>query len=124
MEASLYLLCGTSGSARAFWLGPHDMGGCRRCRPVLRHPRPADLDASAKAGEARVETVEEEWLEARRRVNVRRFPDHASTLVARWNALAFVPDPVGLLQEIHRVLEPGGRWVLGPSLEVHARREG
>ncbi len=38
-----------------------------------------------------------------------RFPDHAFTLVTLWDVLDFVPDPVGLLQEIHRVLEPGGR---------------
>jgi len=38
-----------------------------------------------------------------------RFADHAFTLVTLWDVLDFVPDPVGLLQEIHRVLEPGGR---------------
>lgn len=37
-----------------------------------------------------------------------RFADHAFTLVTLWDVLDFVPDRVGLLQEIHRVLEPGG----------------
>jgi len=172
MEKSLCPLCGNGGSAREFWLGPRDMVRCRRCRLVFRHPRPADLDVSAEAGEARVETVEEEWLGARRGMNFRRFldrwagtpgqlldvgcghgrflamardrgwevtgidvspaavryaregfgvpamcgdlkgfrfPDHAFTLVTLWDVLDFVPDPIGLLQEIHRVLEPGGR---------------
>ena len=38
-----------------------------------------------------------------------RFPDQAFTLVTLWDVLDFVPDPVGLLREIHRVLEPDGR---------------
>lgn len=37
-----------------------------------------------------------------------RFPDGAFGLVTLWNVLEFVPDPVGFLREIHRVLEPGG----------------
>lgn len=36
------------------------------------------------------------------------FPSGSFTLVTLWNALDFVADPVGLFQEIHRVLEPGG----------------
>ena len=38
-----------------------------------------------------------------------QFPAYSFTVVTLWNVLDFVPDPVGLLQEIHRVLEPGGR---------------
>lgn len=37
-----------------------------------------------------------------------QFPAGSFDLVTLWNALDFVPDPVGLLQEVHRVLEPGG----------------
>lgn len=37
-----------------------------------------------------------------------RFPDRSFKLATLWNVLELVPDPVGFLQEIHRVLEPGG----------------
>ena len=40
------------------------------------------------------------------------FPDGAFSLVTLWNVLEFVPDPVGLLREVHRVLEPGGTLFL------------
>lgn len=40
------------------------------------------------------------------------FPSHAFTLVTLWNVLEFVPDPVALLREIHRVLAPGGHLFL------------
>lgn len=36
------------------------------------------------------------------------FPDGAFGLATLWNVLEFVPDPVGLLREVHRVLQPGG----------------
>ncbi len=36
------------------------------------------------------------------------FPDRSFRLVTLWNVLELVPDPVGFLEEIHRVLEPGG----------------
>jgi SAM-dependent methyltransferase len=36
-----------------------------------------------------------------------RFPEGAFSLVTLWNVLEVVPDPVGLLQEVHRVLRPG-----------------
>lgn len=41
-----------------------------------------------------------------------QFPDRAFTLVTLWNVLEFVPDPVGLLREVHRVLAPGGTLFL------------
>jgi SAM-dependent methyltransferase len=37
------------------------------------------------------------------------FPEGAFTLVTLWNVLELIPDPVGLLREAHRVIEPGGR---------------
>lgn len=36
------------------------------------------------------------------------FPDGAFSLVTLWNVLELVPDPVGFLGEVRRVLEPGG----------------
>ena len=41
-----------------------------------------------------------------------RFPDGAFALVTLWNMLEFVPDPVELLEEIRRVLRPGGTLFL------------
>ena len=37
------------------------------------------------------------------------FPDEAATVVCCQQALQFVDDPVGALEEMRRVLEPGGR---------------
>lgn len=37
-----------------------------------------------------------------------RFPAGSFDLVTAWNALDFVPDPLDLLKEVHRVLKPGG----------------
>ena len=36
------------------------------------------------------------------------FPGGSFDLVTAWNALDFVPDPLDLLKEVHRVLKPGG----------------
>ncbi len=36
------------------------------------------------------------------------FPAGSFDLVTAWNALDFVPDPLDLLKEVHRVLKPGG----------------
>lgn len=38
-----------------------------------------------------------------------RFPDGAFELVTLWNVLECVPDPLALLNEVHRLLRGGGR---------------
>ena len=49
--------------------------------------------------------------------------DHRFSVVTCMDAFSFFPDPDGFLREVHRVLRPGGRAVMGIGAQVPEGRE-
>jgi len=48
------------------------------------------------------------------------FPDGSFDLVTLWNVLDYVPDPLDLLEEVHRLLKSGGRiFIRTPNVVWH-----